>query len=733
MAKNPRIEPYIRTANTLDRIGLSKQADNVESLMRVGRAMSAGNPLFNNVEEHREYLELLREAKKLVSSQETNERTAGEKSFVLGEIDRYIELWSFMLEEDHKVRVAKKSLPFSLRLASNTGGQLTPEQLSMLDTIAPVFRNIWLNGIREEFGQSDVVFTPKELNSLGASMVKSHERTALDREDVSFRNFNGDMRKQLARAKKMSELDEQRSPEQIVQVQLEGLNRLQTPEARQITELLTSKQLEPMMQKVNSPQMKQQIASNAAALINWFLEPVSNNQSSVNLVEEKARMVGMPSDATLPADFFESPAGDPGTDGVRWFDENEISHLNSRSNPKYAINNTEASGSPQPVEEEKPLDEKSGPKDMDLETADSIPGLETDVAEQAQVQPVKKSRKKVIEAPVEVPDGLNAPTLGDPNEPIVNAIDKDIPGADLGMENTSVAEPVMPDELEPSESLGDEQSIEESQIENDDESDLLQFVEDIVSGIQGLEENPKATEEEISRIAELKSDIVMGGDRARVAIAILANVQNDVPILQNEPDKVVLDVLTETDDEDIEKICLLVSQRIDTADIATPVDEHAPGTEDSKPGQHDESSRQYPVDVEEEPADEYEYHGTWPVERTPMSPKLKNLMKWLAGMGLGAAAIWGIVSQLAPAGAAKEAINPMQSPQSEYSQPAQRAPEQPVYTPPVTQPEPQYTPPPPVQQPAPQVQQPAPQQQVPRQDTPKSWSRSYDDVWDTRK
>jgi hypothetical protein len=388
MANNPRIEPYVRTANTLDKIGLAKQADNVEALMRVGMAMDAGQPLFHNTQEHHEYLEFLREAKKLVSSQTVNERTAGEKAFVLGEIDRYIELWSFMLEEDHKVRLARKSLPFSARFASNMDGELTPEQLSMLGVLSPVFRNIWLNGIREAFGKSDAAYTPKELNALGSSLVKNLEMQALSgREDISTRGMSNDIRKELARAKKVSEME--RDPEQIAQVQFDGLSSLQTPEARQITELLVSKQLEPMIQKAKTPQAREAIAANAAALINWFLEPLPNITSTMSLVEEKARMVGMPNDVALPDGFFESSAGDPETDGIRWFDQDEVNHLLSRSNPKYAITNLQPSDTPIPPDEEMPFDATSGPQD-ETNDAQTI-GLEEPV--EAPITPVTPQPK----------------------------------------------------------------------------------------------------------------------------------------------------------------------------------------------------------------------------------------------------------------------------------------------------------------------------------------------------
>lgn len=706
MANNTRIEPYIRTANTLDKIGLPKQADNVESLMRVAAAMDAGKPLFNNTEEHQKYLAFLKEVKKLVLAENTNERIAGEKSFVLGEVDRYIELWSFMLEQNDKMRKAQAVRPFSMRYAQNVS-KLTPEQLSLLDILKPVFRNLWLNGIREEFGNSDLVFQQRELNSIGSSIGKSHERAALEDEDISMRSFNNNMRKQIARAKKMAELDgEEREQSQIIQVQAAGINQLQSPEARQVTELLVSKQLEPIMRETNSIEGKQQIATNAASLINWFLQPVPNKQSSMNLVKEKAQMIGMPSDSTLPADFFDTPAGAPDTSGVRWFDNEEINHLKSRSNPKHAILNMETTGQPESLNEE------------GLSVVE--PGASEDVV---QTDVPKKTKRSKAKTPVETSHPLT-----EPSEPIVNAIDKDIPAKnDAGIQDVDV-------EIPQTTELEQEVQSNEPSMDEPEESSVLDFVQDIVNSINGLKAKESATEEELSRILELQSDIVMGGDRARRALAIISNVPNDVSILQNEPEPNVYEALLSIQDEEIEEICILIGKGlgvVSPGDSNEPsveeVQEHAPGTESSRPGQYDKIEQEYPVDTEFDSGEDETYPYTPPLREPifPLTPsrseKLNRLVRWLGGMGLGAAAIWGIVSQLAPAGAAKEAINPMQNPQSEYSQPVQIT-EQPVYTPPVTQPEPQYTPPP--------VQQPAPQQQVPRQDAPKSNVSPYRRMWD---
>ena len=739
MANNPRIEPYIRTANTLDKIGLAKQADNVEALMRVGMAIDAGQPLFNNAQEHHEYLEFLREAKELVSSHTVNERTAGEKAFVLGEIDRYIELWSFMLEEDHKVRLAQKSLPFSTRFASNIDGELTPEQLSMLSTLAPVFRNIWLNGIREAFGKSDAAYTPKELNALGSNLVKNLEMQTLSgREDISTRSMGNDIRKELARAKKVSEME--RDPEQITQVQFDGLSSLQTPEGRQITELLASKQLEPMIQKAKTPQAKEAIAANAAALINWFLEPLPNIASTMSLLEEKARMVGMPSDVALPDGFFESSAGDPETDGIRWFDQDEVNHLLSRSNPKYAITNLQPSGTPIPPDEEIPFDETSGPQDEtnDAQTLGLEEPVEAPVTPQSNgrkgkqpvespvespveelVPPAPKGRKgkKPVDEPVQSPVGIEAPA--------------DVPGADVGMENTDISEPPTPDD----ESFVpiDEQIANESQGTDDatpaknpelseDQNSIAQNAFAAARRIIALESDEETSPETLELLQQFKDAIAAGGTPFKFALAILLNdIYNDVPILQHEPEDDFIQWLDGTDNPDglLEAAAYVMAQELglvpnEKGEAAQ--EEHAPGTEETKPGQYDEPE----MDLgDNEPQDQVaEDTGSW-VPRRPQERalKLKKLVKFLGGMGLGAAAIWGIVTQLAPAGAAREAIQTVDSPQSGYSQPMQQQPE-PQYTPPVQQ-EPRYTPP--VQQPqyTPPVQQPAPQQQVPQQESPK--------------
>ena len=772
MANNPRIEPYIRTANTLDQIGLVKQADNVEALMRVGMAMDAGKPLFNNVEEHREYLEFLREAKKLVSSQGVNERTAGEKTFVLGEIDRYIELWSFMLGEDHKVRLAQKSLPFSTRFASNMDGELTSEQLSMLSTLAPVFRNIWLNGIREAFGKSDAAYTPKELNALGSSLVKNLEMQTLGgREDISTRVMGNDIRKELARAKKVSEME--RDPEQITQVQFDGLSSLQTPEARQITELLVSKQLEPMIQKAKTPQAKEAIAANAAALINWFLEPLPNIASTMSLVEEKARMVGMPNDVALPDGFFESSAGDPETDGIRWFDQDEINHLSDRSNPKYAITNLQPSTAPLPPEEEMPFDETSGPQDE--AAAAQVPGLEEAPVE-APVTPQPKGRKgkQPVETPVEPPIETPVETPADMpaapqpksrkgkqpvNEPIQSPVGietpEDAPGTDIGMENTNVSEPSTPGD----ESLVpiDEQIVDEGQdtvneVPNatgqestPEETEIGRMAMGVVTEIKNIESNPDTTPEILAIIQELKDDIVNGGENRKYAFAIVLNsLIESVPITDRQPNNEILQWLDSQENSDalLEKAAYVIVTALglnpNDGEENTTLDqeEHAPGTEETKPGHHgdlNETESNLSNDESEYEDAEDKYTGPWPVESRPMrAHRLKKLVKFLAGMGLGAAAIWGIVAQLAPAGAAKEAIQTVDTPQSGYSQPVQQQPE-PQYTPPVQQQEPRYTPP--IQQPqyTPPVQQPAPQQQVPLQEKPKTWANEYDDFWDTRR
>jgi hypothetical protein len=730
MANNPRIEPYIRTANTLDQIGLIKQADNVEALMRVGMAMDAGKPLFNNVEEHREYLQFLREAKKLVSSQGVNERTAGEKTFVLGEIDRYIELWSFMLEEDHKVRLAQKSLPFSTRFASNMDGELTPEQLSMLSTLAPVFRNIWLNGIREAFGKSDAAYTPKELNALGSNLVKNLEMQTLSgREDISARSMGNDIRKELARAKKVSEME--RDPEQITQVQFDGLSSLQTPEARQITELLVSKQLEPMIQKAKTPQVKEAIAANAAALINWFLEPLPNIASTMSLVEEKARMVGMPGDVALPDGFFESSAGDPETDGIRWFDQDEVNHLLSRSNPKYAITNLQPSGTPIPPSEEIPFDETSGPQDEtnDAQTLGSEELVEAPVTP----QPKGRKGKQPVETSVEAPKGRKGKKPVD--EPVQSPVGietpEDAPSVDVGMENTNISEPPTPDD----ESFvpTDEQIANESQGTDgatpaknpelsEDQNSIAQNAFAAARRIIALESDEETSPETLELLQQFKDAIATGGTPFKFALAILLNdIYNDVPVLQHKPEDDFIQWLDGTDNPDglLEAAAYVMAQElglVQNEKEETAQEEHAPGTTETKPGQYNEPE----IDLGDNESQEQfaEDTGSW-VPRRPQERalKLKKLVKFLGGMGLSAAAIWGIVTQLAPSGAAREAIQTVDSPQSGYSQPMQQQPE-PRYTPPVQQ-EPQYTPQ--VQQPqyTPPVQQPAPQQQVPPQESPK--------------
>lgn len=725
MANNPRIEPYVRTANTLDKIGLAKQADNVDALMRVGMAMDAGQPLFNNAQEHHEYLEFLHEAKKLVSSQTVNERTAGEKAFVLGEIDRYIELWSFMLEEDHKVRLAQKLLPFSTRFASNIDGELTPEQLSMLSTLAPVFRNIWLNGIREAFGKSDAAYTPKELNALGSNLVKNLEMQTLSgREDISTRSMGNDIRKELARVKKVSEME--RDPEQITQVQFDGLSSLQTPEARQITELLVSKQLEPMIQKAKTPQAKEAIATNAAALINWFLEPLPNIASTMSLVEEKARMVGMPSDVALPDGFFESSAGDPETDGIRWFDQDEVNHLLGRSNPKYAITNLQPSGTPIT-----PFDEISGPQD---ETNDAQT-LGSEEPAEAPVTPQPKGRKgkQPVETPVEelvppAPKGRKGKkTVDEPvQSPVSIETPEDAPSVDVGMENTNISESPTPD----NESFvpTDEQIANESQGTDgatpaknpelsEDQNSIAQNAFAAARRIIDLESDEETSPETLESLQQFKDAIAVGGTPFKFALAILLNdIYNDVPVLQHKPEDDFIQWLDGTDNPDglLETAAYIMAQELGLVPNEkgeTAQEEHAAGTEETKPGQHGEL--ELDLSDNEDQDQGVEDTDSWAPRRPQeRALKLKKLIKFLSGIGLSAAAIWGIVAQLAPGGAAREAIHTVNAPQSGYSQPAQQQSE-PQYTPPVQQP--QYTP----------VQQSDPQQQVPKPDAQKKDIGNY--------
>jgi hypothetical protein len=724
MANNTRIEPYVRTANTLDQIGFFRQADNVESLMRVGMAMDAGQPLFNNVKEHREYLELLRFAKQLILSNNTNERTAGEKTFVLGEIDRYIELWSFMLNEERKVRIAQRSLPFSLRFASNTDGELTPGQISMLNTLAPVFRNIWLNGIRESFGKSNAVYTPKELNAIGSNIVKSLKLQSLgDREDISIRDFSNDMRKELAKAKMISG-EEERSPERIVQVQFEGLSNLQTPEARQITELLVSKQLEPEVQRAQTPQDREVIAANAAALINWFLEPLPNIQSTMGLVEEKARMVGMPSDVALPDDFFESSAGDPETNGIRWFDQNEIDNLLRRSNPEYSITDFQPSDSPVTQGEEIQVDETPIQQNEtgDAQTLDTVP-TETPVAQSTK----KRKGKQIIETPVQTPETpVETPKSKGKgkqiDEPVQSPVGIDNSGADnvedIGMSDVDAQVPTdikstvdAPDEAP----LGSE--IENSSDESKNDGPEVGLANDIVGIIKDFQSKAsEKSESETNALKSLSIDIIKGGELAKKAIAtIVYAYNNDVSFDNSKPDADVMSGLTENSANQVASLIVegMGWNEENNPMTSGPEEEHAPGTISTKPGEFGgDNEPELDLNNDKSADESEEYTGPWPLNRELQ--KQQRLKRFLVGLGLSSAAVLAILAQMAPGGAAKEAIPLEYPPQSGYSQPMQPQPEPQYDTPSVQQPE--YTPP---VVPAPRTEQPAPQQQVPRPETPK--------------
>lgn len=755
MANNPRIEPYIRTANTLDKIGLAKQADNVEALMRVGMAMDAGQPLFNNTQEHHEYLEFLREAKKLVSSQTVNERTAGEKAFVLGEIDRYIELWSFMLEEDHKVRLARKSLPFSARFGakSQNGGNMGQEQQIMFGTLKPVFRTLWFNAIRETLGK-DARFKvqDEDANAAALAALQQHKgylsNNSKEAADYSYRlpkYVEYEPLYELGKAILINSSPE-KNPELVASVSNMALEWMQSsPVAANMAENMVSKVLESEMQSAATIETRQKIANNAKDVLSWFFNPSTN--------KGKSELVGMPNDTYFPEGLFNTPASLNGIEpGLLWIDDKEAEKTANRVNPEFSVLSADTM---LPPSEETPFDETSGPQDetsgaesLGLEEPPVTPQpkgrkgkqpvetpVETPVEELVAPQPKGRKGKKPVDEPVQSPVGIETPA--------------DVPGVDVGMENTDISEPPTPDD----ESFvpADEQIVDEGQDTVDEvpsatgqestpeEAEIERMAMGVVQEIKSIESNPDTTPEVLAIIQELKDDIVNGGDKRKYAFTIVLNSLIDsVPIADRQPNNEILQWLDSQENLDalLEKAAYIIVTALglnpNDGEENTTLDqeEHAPGTEETKPGQYDEPE----MDLgDNEPQDQVaEDTGSW-VPRRPQERalKLKKLVKFLGGMGLGAAAIWGIVTQLAPAGAAREAIQTVDNPQSGYSQPMQQQPE-PQYTPPVQQ-EPQYTPP--VQQPqyTPPVQQPAPQQQVPQKEKPKTWANEYYDFGDPRR
>ena len=188
------------------------------------------------------------------------------------------------------------------------------------------------------------------------------------------------------------------------------------------------------------------------------------------------------------------------------------------------------------------------------------------------------------------------------------------------------------------------------------------------------------------------------------------------------------DKISALSDDDVTTISQLVVKELGDTTEFTPTEEHAPGTEEYRPGHHDINpefeevpnySDDEEIDLPPRLPGKIKYEQRIKYERRE---KLKRLTKWLAGLGLSAAAIWQIVSQLAPSGAARDAITPEYQAPSEYSQPITES--RPQYTPPVQQPQVQA---PVVQQPAPQ-EQPSVQPQVQEPIVPnrsKSWERYH--------
>jgi hypothetical protein len=649
MLKNAHAQSYIRTANRLDALGLHTQADNVEALMRVATSMANGNSLFSDRGEHEEYLEFLKEAKTTLASNlpVSNVRTASDRNFVMREIDRYIELWSFMLREDNKTRTAQNKLSFSERFAAKNPADLTPSQLSLLDELQPIFQHAWLNGIRELFGEDNTYeINARQLNNDGSSIKNTHKDYRFGKDDISARDYNKDTRQKLARAKYIASLDSERSPQDVLKTQAGGLAELQSPEAKSILELMVSKKLEPVIQKTNSPEKRQMVASDAAALINWFLKPVPNNKSGIQNVEKMARMVNMPTNQTLPPDFFEQPAHAEGTDGVRWFDESEIEHLKSRSNPDSAILNIGASDN---ANEE------------------------------------------------EVIDSIEEPTAEPITEPIAEQIEEPI-------QSTSVEEQIETQPIDETPVEPDEKST------NSDASGIdIQYILDTFDYYANRANYTSDTadsdyQESDEKLFQIGASFDSPNESRQKIAELIAPEAEAVPG--------IVEQLNLFSDSEIQNLTLAAVEAryknstpegSDAENKSEPEIQHAQGTEEKQPEmlipddiQTEISTHESPNPVDNsinEPSENYQPGSALQQARAEYKENRKQkrikMVKWLAGLGLSSAAILSIIQQMAPSGAASEAVNPSYEP-SAYSQPA------PQY-------QPQYPEPAPENQPSPQV------------------------------
>ncbi|MBS1722357.1 MAG: hypothetical protein JSS66_05060 [Armatimonadetes bacterium] len=401
------VENYLEVAAALDAAGLFAAADDVTSLAQVRTAMSYGEPLFASTSEHEEYLRLVRAAS--VAIQRFYKPTdAADAKFVQGELDklnRRAQLWQLMLAEETNVRLAQTSGgPVWNNVQPQSAAELSPQ---VLDKLRPMLVHLWENGIRMALAADGGIVTTDAL-----TRSWNQEARALGprlQSLMSDENHKGAFRKlglkdslSLVKAKHALSVRDHEDQSVIKRWWAAGLAQLQNEMVHRTAELLAAKILEPDMAKTKSQAGKTALASAAAGVLAWFFQPRTVTTANMDEIAEMAESLGMPQDQILPKDFFDHVAGDTESDGLRFFDDAEVSDLEAKLSDKPGASILAAIQQAEPAESNDVPEETTPADEAPIEPAEAV------------VPPVKPKRIRKPTKPMPEPamhDNLDTDTV----------------------------------------------------------------------------------------------------------------------------------------------------------------------------------------------------------------------------------------------------------------------------------------------------------------------------------